>query len=147
MKHLKLIFFVLLTFAVNAQQLYFPGQDWEEREPQSLGFSNEKIKEAILFAIENENSVDRNLKNAIISTFGYEPGFEIKGPTKPRKGPNGLIIKDGYIIGKWGDVSRVDMTFSVTKSYLSTVAGLAYQKGLLRLDEKLKDYIKDGKFS
>ena len=147
MKHLKLIFFVLLTFTVNAQQLYFPGQDWEEREPQSLGFSNEKIKEAILFAIENENSVDRNLKNAIISAFGYEPGFEIKGPTKPRKGPNGLIIKDGYIIGKWGDVSRVDMTFSVTKSYLSTVAGLAYQKGLLSLDEKLKDYIKDGKFS
>ena len=39
------------------------------------------------------------------------------------------------------------MTFSVTKSYLSTVAGLAYQKGLLSLDEKLKDYIKDGKFS
>ena len=147
MKHIKLIFFVLLTFTVNAQQLYFPGQDWEEREPQSLGFSNEKIKEAIRFAIENENSVDRNLKNAIISAFGYEPGFEIKGPTKPRKGPNGLIIKDGYIIGKWGDVSRVDMTFSVTKSYLSTVAGLAYQKGLLRLDEKLKDYIKDGKFS
>ena len=147
MKHLKLIFFVLLTFTVNAQQLYFPGQDWEEREPQSLGFSNEKIKEAILFAIENENSVDRNLKNAIISAFGYEPGFEIKGPSKPRKGPNGLIIKDGYIIGKWGDVSRVDMTFSVTKSYLSTVAGLAYQKGLLSLDEKLKDYIKDGKFS
>ena len=147
MKRLKLIFFVLLTFTINAQQLYFPGQDWEEREPQSLGFSNEKIKEAILFAIENENTVDRNLKNAIISTFGYEPGFEIKGPTKPRKGPNGLIIKDGYIIGKWGDVSRVDMTFSVTKSYLSTVAGLAYQKGLLRLDEKLKDYIKDGKFS
>ena len=147
MKHLKLIFFVLLTFTVNAQQLYFPGQDWEEREPQSLGFSNEKIKEAIRFAIENENSVDRNLKNAIISAFGYEPGFEIKGPTKPRKGPNGLIIKDGYIIGKWGDVSRVDMTFSVTKSYLSTVAGLAYQKGLLSLDEKLKDYIKDGKFS
>ena len=147
MKHIKLIFFVLLTFTVNAQQLYFPGQDWEEREPQSLGFSNEKIKEAIRFAIENENSVDRNLKNAIISAFGYEPGFEIKGPTKPRKGPNGLIIKDGYIIGKWGDVNRVDMTFSVTKSYLSTVAGLAYQKGLLSLDEKLKDYIKDGKFS
>jgi len=30
---------------------------------------------------------------------------------------------------------------------LSTVAGLAYQKGLFNLDEKLKDYIKDGKFS
>ena len=143
----KFILFLLFSFSVNCQELYYPGLDWEQREPESLGFSNEKIKEAIQFAVENENSVNRNLKDAIISVFGYEPGFEIKGPTKPRKGPNGLIIKDGYIIGKWGDVSRVDMTFSVTKSYLSTVAGLAYQKGLFNLDEKLKDYIKDGKFS
>tara|TARA_B100000405_G_C16697999_1_gene415192 strand:+ start:86 stop:1228 length:1143 start_codon:yes stop_codon:yes gene_type:complete len=143
----KFIVFLLFSFSVNCQELYYPGLDWEQREPESLGFSNEKIKEAIQFAVENENSVNRNLKDAIISSFGYEPGFEIKGPTKPRKGPNGLIIKDGYIIGKWGDVSRVDMTFSVTKSYLSTVAGLAYQKGLFNLDEKLKDYIKDGKFS
>ena len=143
----KFIVFLLFSFSVNCQELYYPGLDWEQREPESLGFSNEKIKKAIQFAVENENSVNRNLKDAIISSFGYEPGFEIKGPTKPRKGPNGLIIKDGYIIGKWGDVSRVDMTFSVTKSYLSTVAGLAYQKGLFTLDEKLKDYIKDGKFS
>ena len=143
----KFIVFLLFSFSVNCQELYYPGLDWEQREPESLGFSSEKIKEAIQFAVENENSVNRNLKDAIISVFGYEPGFEIKGPTKPRKGPNGLIIKDGYIIGKWGDVSRVDMTFSVTKSYLSTVAGLAYQKGLFNLDEKLKDYIKDGKFS
>ena len=128
MNNLRLILFVFVAFTINAQQLYFPGQDWEERTPQSLGFSNEKIVEAIQFAIENENSVNRNLKEAIISAFGHEPGFEIKGPTKPRKGPNGLIIKDGYIIGKWGDVSRVDMTFSITKSYLSTVAGLAFQR-------------------
>ena len=143
----KFIVFLLFGFSINCQELYYPNLDWEQREPESLGFSNEKIKKAIQFAVENENSVNRNLKDAIISAFGYEPGFEIKGPTKPRKGPNGLIIKDGYIIGKWGDVSRVDMTFSVTKSYLSTVAGLAYQNGLLNLDEKLKDRIKDGKFS
>ena len=84
MSNLKFIVFVFLSLTVNAQQLYFPGQDWEERKPESLGFSNEKINEAIQFAIDNENTVDRNLKNAIISVFGYEPGFEIKGPTKPR---------------------------------------------------------------
>ena len=94
------IVFIFFSVSVCCQELYYPGLDWEQRTPESLGFSNEKIKEAIQFAIDNENSVDRNLKNAIISTFGYEPGFEIKGPTKPRKGPNGLIIKDGYIIGK-----------------------------------------------
>ena len=141
------IIFIFFSASVYCQGLYYPGLDWEQRPPESLGFSNERIKEAIQFAIDNENSVNRNLRDAIVSAFGYEPGFEIKGPTKPRKGPNGLIIKDGYIIGKWGDVSRVDMTFSVTKSYLSTVAGLAYQKGLLSLDQKLEEYIKDGKFS
>ena len=117
----KFIVFIFFSVSVCCQELYYPGLDWEQRKPESLGFSNEKIKEAIQFAIDNENSVDRNLKNAIISAFGHEPRFEIKGPTKPRRGPNGLIIKDGFIIGKWGDVSRVDMTFSVTKSYLSTV--------------------------
>ena len=112
-----------------------------------MGLDNEKIKEAIEFAINNENKVDRNLKKAIQMAFGSEPGFEIKGPTQSRQGPNGIIIKDGYIVGKWGDINRVDMTFSVTKSYLSTVAGLAYQNGFFKLNDKLKNYIKDGKFS
>ena len=73
-------------------------------------------------------------------------GYKIKGPTKKRGDSNGLIIKNGYIIGKWGDTKRVDMTFSVTKSYLSTVAGIAYDKNLISIDDKLKDYIWDGKF-
>ena len=38
------------------------------------------------------------------------------------------------------------MTFSVTKSYLSTVAGIAYDRKLISLDDNLKDYIWDGKF-
>ena len=63
MKHIKLIFFVLLTFTVNAQQLYFPGQDWEEREPQSLGFSNEKIKEAHETKEETEERLTKEFEN------------------------------------------------------------------------------------
>ncbi|MBT8222908.1 MAG: serine hydrolase, partial [Eudoraea sp.] len=41
------------------------------------------------------------------------------GPTKKRGGPAGLILKNGYLVAKWGDIRRVDMTFSVTKSFLS----------------------------
>ena len=41
---------------------------------------------------------------------------------------------------------RVDMTFSVTKSYLSTVAAIAYDDGIINLDDKLKKYVWDGKF-
>jgi len=57
--------------------------------------------------------------------------IELVGPTKDRGGQAGMILKDGYIIAEWGDINRVDMTFSVTKSYLSTVVGLAYDNGLI----------------
>ena len=66
MKHLKLIFFVFLTFTVNAQQLYFPGQDWEEREPQSLGFSNEKIKEAQETVLKTQLKVQEEIQKELM---------------------------------------------------------------------------------
>ena len=40
------------------------------------------------------------------------------------------------------DAARVDMTFSVTKSFLSTVVGLAWQKGLIRdVNDRVKEYV------
>jgi CubicO group peptidase (beta-lactamase class C family) len=67
---------------------------------------------------------------------------------KERGKPAGLIIKNGYIIAQWGDVKRVDMTFSVSKSFLSTVAGLAVDDHLIRnIDDSVKEYVWDGKFN
>ena len=66
---------------------------------------------------------------------------------KPRGGPAGIILKNGYIVAQWGDVKRVDMTFSVTKSYLSTIAGLAVDDHLIKsIDDRLSDYVIDEKF-
>lgn len=140
--------FILFLFSVNvyAQDSYYPDKIWEEKSPESLGINSKKLNEAIQFAINNENSVENDLRIAIIKSFGNEPDFRIKGPTKKRGNPNGLIIKNGYIIGKWGDIKRVDMTFSVTKSYLSTTAAIAFDKQLISLDEKLVNYVWDGKF-
>ena len=44
---------------------------------------------------------------------------------------NGLIIRGGYVVADWGETTRVDMTHSVTKTFLSTVVGLAWQRGLI----------------
>ena len=39
------------------------------------------------------------------------------------------------------------MTFSITKSFLSTVAGLAWDRGLIRdVQDRVKDYVDDGGF-
>jgi len=145
MKKIYILF--LFSFNVYGQDdLYYPDKIWEEKSPESLNIDSKKLNEAIQFAINNENSVENDLRIAIIKSFGNEPDFRIKGPTKKRGNPNGLIIKNGYIIGKWGDIKRVDMTFSVTKSYLSTTAAIAFDKQLIFLDEELVNYVWDGIF-
>ncbi len=112
----------LVSFQSHAQ--YYPAGEWIERDPKQFKIDPSGLKKAVDFATNNEYSGSRDLRQAIYKGFEREPFHEIKGPTKRRGGPAGLILKDGYIIAKWGDIDRVDMTFSVTKGYLSTMAGL-----------------------
>ena len=44
----------------------------------------------------------------------------------------GIIIKNGYIIAEWGEPFRVDMTHSVTKSFLTSVVGLAFDRKIIK---------------
>jgi hypothetical protein len=44
---------------------------------------------------------------------------------KERGGPAGVILKNGYIVAQWGDIHRVDMTFSVTKVFFLQQQDLA----------------------
>src|SRR5262249_45608195 len=68
---------------------------------------------------------------------------EIVGPVVPRGGPAGVILKGGRIIAEWGDTARPDMTFSVAKSYLALLAGLAVADGLIsNVDEPLAATVK-----
>jgi CubicO group peptidase (beta-lactamase class C family) len=59
------------------------------------------------------------------------------------RGPaGGIIIYKGYIIAEWGNTSAVEMTNSVTKSMVSSVVGLAYDRGLISsLDDKVYTYL------
>ena len=76
------------------------------------------------------------------------PDNEVLGPVTPRGGPAGLIYRGGQKIAEWGDVDHADMTFSVAKSYLAPLAGLALGDGLIRsLDDKVADYALDDGFT
>jgi CubicO group peptidase (beta-lactamase class C family) len=83
------------------------------------------------FAIANEAATDRNLEIAHYQSFGREPFGDGIGPFKERGPATGLIIRNGVIVAKWGEPERVDMTFSVTKSFLSATVGLAFDRGLI----------------
>jgi CubicO group peptidase (beta-lactamase class C family) len=128
---------------------YFPGRfgDWEVRDPQQVGMNAARLAEAVDFAIASENPASRNLADTVALSFANEPFNEIVGPTTLRGAANGLVVRNGYIVAEWGDTNRVDMTFSCTKSYLSTVAGLAVDDGLIHdVHDPLKKYVRDGHF-
>ncbi len=138
----------LLLFTLSLSAQYFPDKgEWQHKTPAGYGIDSDKINEAVDFAKANEYSGSSDLRIAILTSFKGEPFIEVVGPTKERGGPAGMILKDGYIIAEWGDINRVDMTFSVTKSYLSTVAGLAYDKGLITsVTHPVSKYVWDGTF-
>jgi CubicO group peptidase (beta-lactamase class C family) len=105
------------------------------------------LDSAIKFAVTNEIKLENDLRVAILKSYANEPGFRIWGPTKERGKAAGVIIRNGYIVAQWGDVKRVDMTFSVTKSFLSTVAGLAYDQHLIKnVDDRVNEYVWEDHF-
>ena len=129
--------------------LYFPERNatWQTANPQDHNINDIDLAEAVEFAMDNEYSGSRDLRIAILKGFAREPFHEILGPTKKRGGPAGMILKNGYLIASWGDTRRVDMTFSVTKSFLSTVAGLAVDRQLIQsTDDLVVNYVWDGTF-
>ena len=150
MKLLIRLFLLSLFFtsSLYSQNSYFPTENsWEVKDPKYFKIDLAKLNEAIEFAKENEYSGSKDLRIAILDGFRKEPFHKITGPTKKRGGPSGVILKDGYIIAQWGDPERVDMTFSVTKSFLSTTALLALEKGLIdNFEDPVKNYVWDDTF-
>lgn len=124
-----------------------PGEGWERKQPEEVGMDSGLLDEAVGFALARESREPKDLKVAIALSQAGEPHNQIIGPVKERGSVNGLILRHGYIVAEWGDTRRVDMTFSVTKSYLSTVAGLAFDRGLIRsVHDPVREYVQDGGF-
>jgi len=59
------------------------------------------------------------------------PHNRLYGSVHPRGGVAGVLFHRGALIAQWGDVHRSDLTFSVAKTYLALLAGLASDSGLL----------------
>ncbi len=125
-----------------AQREYFPGaENWERRTAEQAKLDPPKLKEAIDFAIASEAKAPRSQELALTQTFGQAPFGELVGPTKDRGDATGIVIRNGYIVAEWGDPLRVDMTHSVTKSFLSAVVGVAFDRKMIRsFQDKVVDY-------
>ena len=124
------------------------GTPWDRVAPEAAGFDAAKLQEAVSFALAHETKWQRDVRTQLeTGTFEPPPDNFLFGPVANRSGPNGLILRGGKLVASWGDTRAVDMTFSVAKSYLSILAGLAVADGLIRdLDEPVGRTVQDGGF-
>jgi CubicO group peptidase (beta-lactamase class C family) len=128
---------------ITAADYFPPRGSWERKRPEELGFNGARLQQAIDFSVANESSSPKDTALALKQTFGVrEPNFKILGPTQTRAALNGIIIRRGYVAAEWGDTARTDMAHSVTKTFLTTVVGLAWQRGMIRdLNDRASDYL------
>lgn len=146
-----------LSFEASAQDYFPPHGDaeWERRDAIELGFDADALQAAVDFAIENETQpregwegVDaRDLSVMVPLTWAFEPHSSPLGELRRRGGPAGMIIRDGYIVAEWGDLDRVDMTFSISKTFLSHVVGVAVDEGLIAdVHDPVSERVADPRF-
>lgn len=132
--------------------MYYPGPDetWEHRKPEEVGLDSGILQQALAFATDRAHEgYPPDLARHLATIHGskrYDDGITL-GPTKPHGPMTGIVLRHGYLVAEWGEPERVDMTFSITKSFLSTVAGLAWDRHLIRdVHDRVKEYVDDGGF-
>lgn len=127
--------------AQNRPAPYYPSRDtWERKAPADVGMNAAKLQKAIEFAESQESSAPRDFSDQV-RKFG-----RLLGPMPAeRGGTNGLVVRHGYIVAEFGDTTRAEPTYSVAKSFLSTLLGIAIDRGLIgKVDDPVGKIIHDG---
>lgn len=127
---------------------YYPERGaWERRAPEQVGMDPARLAEAVTFVRGAENPQPRDLAEAHWVSWFREPMDAPIGPFTVRGDVSGLIIRNGYLVAEWGDTRAVEMTFSVTKSFLSATVGLLWDRGYLGdLHRPVGEMVRTGDF-
>jgi CubicO group peptidase (beta-lactamase class C family) len=124
----------------TAAVYYPPPGAWQKRSASDLGLDQAALDAAVQFAQTRESTraMDFSDQERIFgSMLGSVPNIRAK--------TNGLVIYKGYVVAEFGDTTWADPTYSVAKSMMATVAGVAVRDGkIASLDEPVGRTVKDG---
>jgi CubicO group peptidase (beta-lactamase class C family) len=90
------------------------------------------LQQAVQFAIDHESTWDRDASGVFgVHLQDPPPWNRLLGPLHSRGPVSGTILAGGKTLVSWGEAKRADLTFSVAKTYLGLLAGVAHDRGLL----------------
>ena len=118
---------------VPATSVYFPDRlAWARKRPAEVGMDPAQVEAAVQLALQNETPGVRDMRKFLARSFGNEPHHEPIGPVFDAGGTCGVVVRHGHVVAEWGDTLRPDMCNSVTKTFLTTLVGIAWQQGRIR---------------
>lgn len=91
-----------------------------------------RFSDVIAFAEAHESTWDRDVNGKFgVHMKERPPWNRLYGPIHSRGPASGVIWHDGTELVAWGEPDRADLTYSVVKTYLALLAGVAYDRGLI----------------
>lgn len=102
--------------SASAAEMEFPKNHWRQRSPESLGVDARQLQKAVDY-------LERHA--------GRDGVHEL------------LIVRDGYILHAGDRIDKVHGVWSCTKSFTSTVLGLAIDDGKCDLDSRASRFVSD----
>jgi CubicO group peptidase (beta-lactamase class C family) len=126
----------------SAESQYFPPRgEWARKAPADVGMDPARLDDALAFMKAHETASPRR----DFSDQEVVNGRLLGSIPTERAATNALVIRHGYIVAEFGDTVRPDPTYSVAKSMLSTVAGIALDRGLIpNVDDPVARLVTDG---
>ncbi len=90
------------------------------------------LQTAVQFAIDHETPWDRHVGGVFgVHPTDPPPWNRLFGPVHDRGSVSGTIYVGGKHLTSWGEPRRADLTFSIAKTYLALLAGVAHDRGFL----------------
>lgn len=113
--------------ATPGTRAYLPSGDaWIVADPAQVGMDPALLSAALAYGQAHETTRPRDFSDQA-RIFGRQ-----LGPLpSSRNATNAVVVRRGYIVGSFGDTARAEPTYSVAKSLLATVAGIAVDRGLI----------------
>src|SRR6266850_2444001 len=117
-----------------------PGYRWQRRRPEDAAMDPALLEQAVAYAKTQPSTMPADFSTQV-ANFG-----RVLGPLPKSRGEtNGIVIRHGYIVAEWGDTNQVDPTYSIAKSFLSTLVGMAVDRGMIKsVYDPVKKYATDG---
>jgi CubicO group peptidase (beta-lactamase class C family) len=102
-----------------------------DAEPAVAGLLGAAIEDAI--AHESKWSREPSADGSTWGVHGADPPpwNRLLGPVSARGPASGVLVHRGRRLARWGEPARADLTFSVAKTYLALLAGVAFDRGLI----------------